>query len=75
MSQDFQDLSGQVISKVMKMLERMEKPLHHVLGDQPKARRRHRHAEELAGVQTPDKGAAAGRRGRPLVVARLLTTS
>ena len=35
MSQDFQDLSGQVINKVMKMLERMEKPLHHVLVTSP----------------------------------------
>lgn len=55
MSQDFQDLSGQVINKVMKMLERMETPLHHVLGDQPKPGAAAGSPEELAGVQTPDK--------------------
>jgi chemotaxis protein CheZ len=53
MSQDFQDLSGQVINKVSKMLERAEPPLNELIASLP-------HAEaaesgELTGVQTPDK--------------------
>ena len=54
MSQDFQDLSGQVINKVSKMLERAESPLNDLIATLP-------HAaepvlpEELTGVQTPDK--------------------
>lgn len=59
MSQDFQDLSGQVINKVMAMLERAEAPLGLLLedvaaGDQPPAPAAPQ-AEALAGVQTPDK--------------------
>ena len=51
MAQDFQDLSGQVINKVLKMLERAEAPLNELVGEvvAPAA------AEQLQGVQTPDK--------------------
>jgi chemotaxis protein CheZ len=64
MSQDFQDLSGQVINKVIKMLERAEAPLHQVLGDAPLAVSAAPAAsaaaapppvQALEGVQTPDK--------------------
>lgn len=58
MSQDFQDLSGQVINKVISMLDRAETPLEHLLSsseppasEQPEAGT----ATALAGVQTPDK--------------------
>jgi len=57
MSQDFQDLSGQVINKVIKMLERAEQPLTQMLAgvaaeaptEAPPE------AQVLEGVQTPDK--------------------
>jgi len=57
MSQDFQDLSGQVINKVVKMLDRAEAPLHQLLGDAPEpvAVAATGPAQVLEGVQTPDK--------------------
>lgn len=71
MSQDFQDLSGQVINKVIKMLERAEAPLHQMLADPsslaampappaPAAATAApapaaAAAQALEGVQTPDK--------------------
>ncbi|SFR70673.1 chemotaxis protein CheZ [Mitsuaria sp. PDC51] len=56
MAQDFQDLSGQVINKVLAMLRPAEAPLQQLLAT-------HDHVEpaaaatqeQLAGVQTPDK--------------------
>jgi chemotaxis protein CheZ len=53
MSQDFQDLSGQVINKVVKLLERAEKPLNDLLGELPKPAPKD--GGQLEGVQTPDK--------------------
>ena len=53
MSQDFQDLSGQVINKVSKMLERAEPPLNDLIASMPVAAAAV--SEELTGVQTPDK--------------------
>jgi chemotaxis protein CheZ len=53
MAQDFQDLSGQVINKVLGMLRPAEAPLQELLAQfeaaEPAAE------EQLAGVQTPDK--------------------
>ncbi|MFN3861219.1 MAG: protein phosphatase CheZ [Roseateles sp.] len=54
MSQDFQDLSGQVINKVSKMLERAEPPLNDLIAVIPHAAEAVAPAE-LTGVQTPDK--------------------
>lgn len=54
MSQDFQDLSGQVINKVSKMLERAEPPLKDLIQSLP-APVEAAAPEELGGVQTPDK--------------------
>ncbi len=54
MSQDFQDLSGQVINKVSKMLERAEGPLSDLVAAIP-APAAAPEAQELTGVQTPDK--------------------
>lgn len=56
LAQDFQDLSGQVIGKVMKILWKVEDELHHViddgaLPDAPPAAA----ADGLAGVQVPDR--------------------
>ncbi len=54
MAQDFQDLSGQVINKVLGMLRPAEAPLQELLAEfeaaAPAAP-----VEQLAGVQTPDK--------------------
>jgi len=52
MAQDFQDLSGQVINKVIRMLEHAEEPLNALVGEiaPPVAA-----ADQLQGVQTPDK--------------------
>ncbi|MDT9002223.1 protein phosphatase CheZ [Paucibacter sp. APW11] len=60
MSQDFQDLSGQVINKVIAMLEKAEKPLEHLLADSepPREEQPLEHdgsVQALEGVQTPDK--------------------
>jgi chemotaxis protein CheZ len=56
MAQDFQDLSGQVINKVMRMLERSEQPLVHLLGSEPAAAPLAMpEPAMLEGVQTPDK--------------------
>jgi len=55
MSQDFQDLSGQVINKVLNLLASVEKPLEHVLQHAGTAAQDHTQVGELAGVQTPDK--------------------
>jgi chemotaxis protein CheZ len=54
MSQDFQDLSGQVINKVSKMLERAETPLNDLIAAMPAATEAAA-PPELTGVQTPDK--------------------
>ena len=56
MAQDFQDLSGQVINKVVRMLERSEQPLIHLLGElEPGAGAPAAEQAVLQGVQTPDK--------------------
>ena len=57
-AQDFQDLSGQVINKVVKMLQQAEAPLNELVGSvaaPAAAEVAAASAEELAGVQTPDK--------------------
>jgi chemotaxis protein CheZ len=54
MSQDFQDLSGQVINKVSRMLERAEPPLKDLVQSLP-APVAAAVSAELGGVQTPDK--------------------
>lgn len=58
MAQDFQDLSGQVIGKVMKILFRVEDELRHVLDDgalpEPEPAMVPA-ADTLAGVQVPDR--------------------
>ncbi len=59
MAQGFQDLSGQVINKVIKMLERSEQPLVEMLAGLPKtdfmATSSEPAPQMLEGVQTPDK--------------------
>lgn len=55
MSQDFQDLSGQVINKVSRMLERMEPPLNDLIDSLPPPPAADNATMELGGVQTPDK--------------------
>ncbi|OWQ90256.1 hypothetical protein CDN99_12845 [Roseateles aquatilis] len=55
MAQDFQDLSGQVINKVLGMLRPAEAPLQQLLADQASAAAPDAAPEQLAGVQTPDK--------------------
>jgi chemotaxis protein CheZ len=57
MSQEFQDLSGQVINKVVKLLESVERPLHQVLAQAGDAATEAMPLDsgELTGVQTPDK--------------------
>jgi chemotaxis protein CheZ len=55
MSQDFQDLSGQVINKVSNLLTSVEKPLEYVLQHAGTQAQDHTQQGELAGVQTPDK--------------------
>jgi chemotaxis protein CheZ len=57
MSQEFQDLSGQVINKVVKLLESVERPLHQVLAQAGDAATEALPLDsgELTGVQTPDK--------------------
>lgn len=57
MSQDFQDLSGQVINKVVKLLESVERPLHQVLEHAGDAATEAMPLDDgqLTGVQTPDK--------------------
>lgn len=53
MAQEFQDLSGQVINKVLGMLRPAEGPLQLLLAEhEPESVVS---AEQLAGVQTPDK--------------------
>lgn len=54
MAQDFQDLSGQVINKVIRMLEQAEGPLNELVGETPVAPPAAA-PEQLQGVQTPDK--------------------
>ncbi|QPF72462.1 protein phosphatase CheZ [Roseateles sp. DAIF2] len=54
MAQDFQDLSGQVINKVIRMLEQAEGPLNELVGETPVAPPPAA-PEQLQGVQTPDK--------------------
>ena len=58
MAQDFQDLSGQVIGKVMKILFRVEDELRHVVdeGELPDpVATMSGSTEALAGVQVPDR--------------------
>jgi len=60
MAQGFQDLSGQVINKVIGMLERAERPLEQLLADveadaQPGDAAPLAAGAMLEGVQTPDK--------------------
>ncbi|MEJ6006306.1 protein phosphatase CheZ [Paucibacter sp. AS339] len=56
MAQGFQDLSGQVINKVVGMLESVESPLEHLLAQfEPPAEAQQASAQVLEGVQTPDK--------------------
>jgi len=56
-AQDFQDLSGQVINKVVRMLHQAEMPLNQLLAEAPAAPAPAATAQDeaLAGVQTPDK--------------------
>lgn len=60
MSQDFQDLSGQVINKVVRLMERAEKPLSELLGQLPKPEAKLADGGGLEGVQTPDKALQQG---------------
>ncbi|MDN3921221.1 protein phosphatase CheZ [Roseateles violae] len=53
MAQDFQDLSGQVINKVIKLLQQAEAPLQELVGTTPAATSAG--SGQLQGVQTPDK--------------------
>ena len=53
-AQDFQDLSGQVINKVVRMLSEAEAPLNDLLAQMP-AETSAAELEALTGVQTPDK--------------------
>ncbi len=55
MAQDFQDLSGQVINKVLGMLRPAEEPLQQLLAAHVLAEPGAIAEEQLAGVQTPDK--------------------
>lgn len=55
MAQDFQDLSGQVINKVLGMLRPAEEPLQQLLAAHEHAAPAAAAQEQLAGVQTPDK--------------------
>lgn len=55
MSQDFQDLSGQVVNKVISLLQSLEAPLQQLLDSNGSQAQDHTQAGELAGVQTPDK--------------------
>ena len=57
MAQGFQDLSGQVINKVVGMLESVEAPLEHMLAqfEPPKPELSESAGQALEGVQTPDK--------------------
>lgn len=57
MSQDFQDLSGQVINKVVKLLVSVEQPMEQVLDQARSAGTQAMPLDEaeLTGVQTPDK--------------------
>lgn len=55
MAQDFQDLSGQVINKVLGMLRPAEEPLQQLLAAQGHDTPAAAAEEQLAGVQTPDK--------------------
>lgn len=56
MAQGFQDLSGQVINKVVGMLESVESPLEHLLAQfEPPAAAQDAGTQVLEGVQTPDK--------------------
>jgi len=55
MSQDFQDLSGQMINKVLALLQSVEQPLEHLLASVGTQAQDHTQVGDLAGVQTPDK--------------------
>lgn len=55
MAQDFQDLSGQVINKVLGMLRPAEAPLQELLAQYEAQEPVAAEPEQLAGVQTPDK--------------------
>ncbi len=55
MSQDFQDLSGQVINKVIGLMSSVEAPLETLLKHAGTEAQDHTQVGELAGVQTPDK--------------------
>jgi len=56
-AQDFQDLSGQVINKVVRLLEAAQAPLQALVGELPAAEAPvvAEASADLAGVQTPDK--------------------
>ena len=54
-AQDFQDLSGQVINKVVRMLSQAEGPLNELLAAAAPAEASAAELEALTGVQTPDK--------------------
>lgn len=55
MAQDFQDLSGQVLNKVGRMLESAERPLEQMLASLAPAALAAPDQLALQGVQTPDK--------------------
>ncbi|MBH9551397.1 protein phosphatase CheZ [Inhella gelatinilytica] len=54
MSQDFQDLSGQVVNKVIALMQSVERPLEAVLEHAGRVEAAVQD-DALAGVQTPDK--------------------
>jgi len=54
-AQDFQDLSGQVINKVVRLLDSAQAPLQQMLGELPAVAAPLAAGDDLAGVQTPDK--------------------
>lgn len=54
MSQDFQDLSGQVVNKVIALMQSVERPLEAVLEHAGRVDTA-QHNDALVGVQTPDK--------------------
>ncbi|RZS57167.1 protein phosphatase CheZ [Sphaerotilus mobilis] len=55
LTQDFQDLSGQVIGKVIEIISRTERQLVDLLVQGAQAQEGHASSAELAGPQVPDK--------------------
>ena len=55
MSQDFQDLSGQVVNRVIALLQTLQPPLQQLLDSAGSQAQANSASGELVGVQTPDK--------------------